>query len=215
MTTADSKEKTQRAAYLKQWRAANKDRINAYAAARYAADREARRAKMRANYRKRSAEYKVRAIAWAQANKKRRYEIVEKYRRENRELYREAGRRDYERNKEAWRARSKAFRAEHPELMRALRDAWKERNPEACAHHVGLRRTRKLQATPAWADLDAIKTIYAEAARLRRETGEDWHVDHEIPLTHPLVCGLHVYTNLRVIPAAVNQSKGNKLESAQ
>ena len=64
---------------------------------------------------------------------------------------------------------------------------------------------------PAWADLNAIKAIYKKASELSKSNGIKWHVDHEIPLKHPLVCGLHNEFNLRVIPARENQSKGNKL----
>jgi hypothetical protein len=38
-----------------------------------------------------------------------------------------------------------------------------------------------------------------------------FHVDHVIPLRHPLVCGLHAHTNLRVVPALVNLKKGNRM----
>jgi 5-methylcytosine-specific restriction endonuclease McrA len=45
---------------------------------------------------------------------------------------------------------------------------------------------------------------------LRKEcTGIEWHVDHIIPLKGEMVSGLHIYSNLRVIPKIENLRKGN------
>lgn len=48
------------------------------------------------------------------------------------------------------------------------------------------------------------------AALRTKTTGIRWEVDHIVPLVHPQVCGLHVETNLRVIPAIENRRKGNR-----
>ena len=37
-----------------------------------------------------------------------------------------------------------------------------------------------------------------------------WHVDHIIPLQGKNVSGLHVFSNLRVIPGEENVKKSNK-----
>ena len=67
----------------------------------------------------------------------------------------------------------------------------------------------KSLVTPKWADKNAIKEFYKEAKRLTKETGIAYHVDHIVPLRHPLVCGLHVENNLRVIPYFENNQKSN------
>ena len=65
------------------------------------------------------------------------------------------------------------------------------------------RRAACKQATPTWADLDLINDVYLEAAYF------GYHVDHIIPLRGKLVCGLHVWDNLQIIPAQENLKKGN------
>lgn len=73
------------------------------------------------------------------------------------------------------------------------------------------RKRAKHHATPAWADLTAIRSVYREAARMTKATGQPYHVDHVVPLISPVVCGLHTHTNLQVLPAFINLSKGNRL----
>lgn len=62
--------------------------------------------------------------------------------------------------------------------------------PNWCSHHPGF------------------KEIYKEAER-RRKRGEDIEVDHIVPLTSNIVCGLHVPWNLRIIKKSHNRSKSN------
>lgn len=68
--------------------------------------------------------------------------------------------------------------------------------------YAARRRSRKLHATPSWANLDIIKEIYRNA--------EGMHVDHIIPLQGELVCGLHVESNLQYLTPEENLAKGNK-----
>ncbi len=72
-----------------------------------------------------------------------------------------------------------------------------------------LHRAQTRRATPAWADLAAIATFYAEARRLTEETGEVHVVDHLVPKISPYVCGLHVPANLQVLHWRANALKGN------
>jgi hypothetical protein len=73
-------------------------------------------------------------------------------------------------------------------------------------------RAARLARTPPWADLVAIRDIYEIAVRRTAETGELHEVDHIIPLQGRIVSGLHVETNLRVIPWRENRAKSNQWE---
>lgn len=73
------------------------------------------------------------------------------------------------------------------------------------------RRASKKNATPAWANKAAIETIYEKAQRFMQLTGESYHVDHIVPLTSDLVCGLHWEGNLQILPGAENLAKHNRV----
>jgi len=122
-----------------------------------------------------------------------------------------AGRRYYERNREAVIARAAARPLED---KRALRAAYKRKNPELVRADTSTYKRRHREATPPWLTLEdrhAIRALYLHAQQMTRITGERYVVDHIVPLRSPEVCGLHVPWNLRVITQAVNLQKSNKL----
>lgn len=140
-----------------------------------------------------------------------------------------ASKRSYEANKERHGLLSRAHywaNKAHRSMMMAK---WYRENKQLVAENVAAyraahpgfdaakaakRRAQELRATPSWADLGAIKVIYAESARLSRETGVLHHVDHIVPLQGRFVCGLHVEGNLQILTATENISKSNKFEMA-
>lgn len=82
------------------------------------------------------------------------------------------------------------------------------------AENFAAHYTAKKLRSAAWADRDKVQEFYDEAARLTEETGVLHHVDHIIPLRGKKVSGLHVETNLQVLPAHENIAKSNKFEPA-
>lgn len=72
-------------------------------------------------------------------------------------------------------------------------------------------RASTIQRTPAWLTEDdywMIKEAYELAVLRKKMFGFEWEVDHIIPLRGKTVSGLHVPTNLQVIPMVENRKKG-------
>lgn len=58
---------------------------------------------------------------------------------------------------------------------------------------------------------DFVAEEAAALCKLRQKTtGITWHVDHIVPLNHRKACGLHLWTNLQVVPDYWNFRKGNR-----
>jgi hypothetical protein len=165
---------------VKAWRVANPEKYLAMNKAYYQATREE------------SIAY---AKEWAKHNPDRRKVAWTRYRQEKIE---------HVRGIEA------AYRQRNRDECNARIAEWKKRNPHKITHYFHKRRAAELQATPAWADFDAIEAVYAEAQRIQAQTGVPQHVDHIVPLLSKLVCGLHCEANLRVIPASENNRKNNR-----
>ena len=109
-------------------------------------------------------------------------------------------------------ARNRRFAGETRQThLRALK-AYREKNKAIRAKLQMNRKSAKLQRTPIWLnDFDKLKIqcLYQLAAMRNRESGQTWHVDHIIPLQGEFVSGLHVPSNLQVIPAIENMRKSN------
>lgn len=76
------------------------------------------------------------------------------------------------------------------------------------------RRKRKYASPISKVYREEIKEFYWLAKDLKSVTGEDYHVDHIVPICGENICGLHVPWNLQVLPADINLSKGNKYDTA-
>jgi hypothetical protein len=130
------------------------------------------------------------------------------------------------------RAYAKAYRLKYPERVReiakktalkrvhkdrALSKAWRQKNKSRVLAWTRQRQLAKMQRTPAWLtddDLWIIEQAYELAALRKKMFGFAWHVDHILPLRGKTVSGLHVPTNLQVIPGIENSKKSNRVEVA-
>ena len=130
---------------------------------------------------------------------------------ENREKIRARQKEYYKNNKEKLDAINIKWAAANRDKVNKNIKKWKEKNKELVYFYGATRRARKKNATPAWADMDRIKYTYAHCHWLNKTFGHNMHVDHIVPLNGKNVCGLHVHTNLQIIPAEENLRKHNKL----
>lgn len=145
---------------------------------------------MRTPQQQKRYEYKK---AWAQANAEKVRESRKKYEKNNVEKI------------AIYRASEEFKQFTRKNVMK-----YQRKYPEKTLAKVRKRQMLKLQATPSWVNYTRIDAMYSLAAMLTKATGEKYHVDHIVPIKNKLVCGLHVYENLRVILAKQNLVKSNK-----
>jgi 5-methylcytosine-specific restriction endonuclease McrA len=100
------------------------------------------------------------------------------------------------------------------EATKEYKRTWKERNLVWVRADTKARRRKHRQATPKWLSSKQkaeIRQLYQIAITMTKTTGEQYVVDHIVPLRSDDVCGLHVPWNLRVITQEENLKKSNKL----
>lgn len=116
-------------------------------------------------------------------------------------------------NKDRLKSKQKAYREVHKAkrkiVSKAYNKLYKIRNRPTFNFYNSMRRTRKLNATPKWANLGKIREIYEGCPKGKT-------VDHIIPLKGVnednihIVCGLHVESNLQYLTPSENSTKTNK-----
>lgn len=157
--------------------------------------------------------YLRQAREWRARNKEQFAAISKRYRENNLERCKERSRASanrYRLNKpEQYAASYRKWLLANPEKRKAIAARWLAKNKDYERAQLAKRRALLRNAIPSWADRARIRSVYAEAVKLTCETGIEHHVDHVIPLASKLVCGLHVETNLQVIPASANHRKSN------
>jgi len=156
---------------------------SAYTAARYKANRVHIRAQTNQRYKENKITSREKIYAWRNANMGKHKAACKK-----------------------WRSANLASHNAYERERYATSEQMKVQGAEKCRRY----QVNKKQATPKWADITGIRLLYKKARELSRATGVLWHVDHVVPITSPLVCGLHVHANMQLLVGSENIRKLNR-----
>lgn len=96
---------------------------------------------------------------------------------------------------------------------REKRSQYIKNRSDLFAFYASSRNKMRRMATPAWISdkqKAEIASLYRKSKEMSAATGIPHNVDHIVPITSDIVCGLHVPWNMRVITRRENISKLNR-----
>ncbi|MBE9178688.1 hypothetical protein IQ268_08960 [Oculatella sp. LEGE 06141] len=205
------------------WRQSNPDKVKAQKKRNYLRHREEKLEKSIHYYRENcEARLQYEKMRY-QRDREKRLAAVRDYNQRNREKRKTQARNYYQRNRATFLFKRSLYRVENAEAVRASNRKYRLKNRDRIAawmkqyvqdsrsriHRLSKTRYNTFrQSIPGWADFEAIQAVYIAAAQ-QRSMGFEVHVDHIDPLVSPLICGMHVHSNLQIIEAQQNQQKSN------
>jgi len=144
-----------------------------------------------------------------------RAEALVLWRQKHPERVKQHNQTQYENHADVLKARSRDNHWADVGRARAKLRAYQKQNLHIFAKAGAKRKAAKINRTPAWLTEDdhwIIQQAYELAALRTKMFGFNWEVDHVLPLQGKMISGLHVPTNLQVIPATLNRQKNNRYE---
>ena len=154
----------------------------------------------------------IQSIEWRAANPEKHLSSMKKWIDNNRKLHGTRVRRWQDANKDKVCADAKAWALANPEKVKAKALRYIRKHPDAYTARAVASIAKRAKRVPQWLTPDdrwMMQEAYNLAKLRTKMFGFVWEVDHIIPLRGELVSGLHVPTNLQVIPKAENRSKRN------
>lgn len=143
-------------------------------------------------YKRNPKKYIDAGASWRASNRELDKQLKTKWRNNNRQLHNKICNAYYCANKALIRQKAQIYSKLYPENNRASTARY---------------NAAKLNAYPAWLNLEQIQLI----KDIYKNKPEGYHVDHIVPLRGKEVSGLHVPWNLQYLPAIENIKKSNKL----
>jgi 5-methylcytosine-specific restriction endonuclease McrA len=164
---------------------------------------------MKAYWAKNKEAKKVNAIRYRAKNREALAEKARTYYDENKEVLTETRKIYYSTHKGAFKKSQKIYYNTHKEAVKELCRAWRIKNRDKVNAKSSIRRARlkNVNDIKTSEDRKLLATMYKTALSYEVKTGFAWHIDHTIPITKG---GRHCLTNLQIVPARWNQSKGNR-----
>lgn len=145
------------------------------------------------------------------------------WREKNRDKTRAAQQRYYEKNKELCNAKVRESQSKKPEYYKQKATQWQKDNKERQLEikrasyirnsAVEIARVRRRQKKIKHGEMIMNQAERAEVQGLYNfcRIFKGFEVDHILPLNGKTVSGLHVLSNLQILPIKENRSKSNKL----
>jgi hypothetical protein len=124
----------------------------------------------------------------------------------------------YWKNPEAAKLRKEIWAKDNAEHISRYKRTYRKREPVKHLLWDTLKANKRKQRVPVWLSEDQrieIEKYYWLAKDLKAVTGEEYQVDHIVPLNGKNVCGLHVPWNLQILPADINNKKSNYFSEGQ
>lgn len=145
-------------------------------------------------------------------NKAKRYKDGLRY--DCKDCQKEYRKKFYDKNRELELENNQAWKEENRQHCRDYANNYKRKHRARYSQKENERHALKLSTNllkgDEWNDF-YMDEIFELSRTRKEETGISWEIDHTIPLKGKLVTGLHVWYNLRCIPASANRSKGNRI----
>jgi 5-methylcytosine-specific restriction endonuclease McrA len=170
-------------------------------------DNEEKKAYNKAYYETNKEELKPIRKAYYETHKEEIRAWQEGYRETHKEEMATQSKAYYQDNREKRVIQMRAHYQDNKEERRIWMKAYYETHKEESCARSAKKRAIKVQAILPTTDNELMKRLYEQRAVMTEKYGEQYHVDHIIPLT---IGGAHHQDNMRVITAKENMEKKDK-----